>query len=229
MRKEKAQPLQLKYLMSAIETIKLLIVDDHTIVRKGLVELVESDEMIKVTAEAGSAAQALRCMLEQDFDVVVMDISMPGRSGLEALKDIRENYPGVPVLILSMYPEEQYAFRVMKSGAAGYMTKESAPEELIMAIKMVCQGKKYISENIAQQLADRLDETTNVPAHELLSDREYEVMLSIAEGKSISKIAEDLSLSVKTVSTYRSRLLKKLDLKNNSELLHYTIKNKIID
>lgn len=215
--------------MEENKKIRLLIVDDHTIVRKGLKELVESDEMITVTAEAATAAEALRCLLNLDFDVVIMDISMPGRSGLEALKDIKKNYPRVPVLILSMYPEEQYAIRVMKSGAAGYMTKESAPEDLIEAIKSVVKGKKFISENIAQQMADHLDETAKALPHEILSDREYEVMLAIAKGRSVSEIAEDLALSAKTVSTYRYRLLKKLGLKNNLELIRYLINKKLVD
>ena len=207
--------------------IHILIADDHTIVRKGLKELVEYTKEIVVIAEAKNSAEVMNQMSAVQFDVVVLDINMPGRSGLETLKEIRKLYPNIPVLILSMYPEEQYAVRVIRSGAAGYLTKDSAPEELINAIKIVAGGKKYINIKIAEQLVKHFDQSIDKPAHEVLSDREYEIMLKIASGMTITEIANDLSLSVKTISTYKSRLMQKIDLKNTNELVQYVLNNKL--
>ena len=207
--------------------INILIADDHTIVRKGLIELVEDSKSIQVSAEAKNSAEVMQLLVSQSFDLVVLDISMPGRSGLEALKDIKKMYPKIPVLILSMYPEEQYAVRVIKAGASGYLNKDSAPEELIKAIKTIAKGRKYISMAIAEQLADHFDQSFEKPLHEQLSDREYEVMLKISNGVSLTTIANELSLSVKTISTYKCRIQKKLNLKTSNEITHYVISNNL--
>ncbi|HKL07928.1 MAG TPA: response regulator transcription factor [Bacteroidales bacterium] len=207
--------------------IKILIADDHTIVRKGIIQLIEGAQDIKVTAEAKNAAEVLHLITRQDFDVIVLDISMPGRSGLEVLKELKSIKPEIPILILSMFPEEQYAIRVMRSGASGYLTKESAPEELIKALRTIAGGKKYIHPSLAEQLADHFDQSVDKPLTEKLSDREYETMIKIATGKSLTKIAEELSISVKTVSTYRRRILNKLNLNSNVEITQLVIKNNL--
>jgi DNA-binding NarL/FixJ family response regulator len=168
-------------------------------------------------------------MGKDDFDLIVLDIAMPGRGGLDVLKEIKNKKPRLPVLILSMYPEDQYAVRVLKAGASGYMTKESAPHELINAIKQISKGKKYVSPSLAEKLALDLEITTGRPSHESLSDREYQVMCMIASGKTLKEIAEKLSLSIKTISTYRSRILEKMNMKSNAELTHHAIKNRLVD
>jgi two-component system invasion response regulator UvrY len=166
---------------------------------------------------------------KNDLDLVVLDIAMPGRGGLDVLKEIKSQRPELPVLILSMYPEEQYAVRVLKSGASGYLTKESAPIELVKAIRQISQGKKYISPSLAEKLVVDLEVSPDRPPHETLSDREYQVMCMIALGKTLKEIADELSLSIKTISTYRSRILEKMNMKTNAELTHYTIKNRLVD
>jgi DNA-binding NarL/FixJ family response regulator len=209
--------------------IHVLIVDDHTIVRKGLKQLLEDTTDIRVSGEAEHAADMLRQVKLQPFDVVVLDISLPGRSGVEALKQLKNLRPALPVLILSMYPEDQYALRVIKSGAAGYLTKESAPQELENAIRKVAAGKRYISSKVAETLADHVHEASNTPAYKSLSDREFEVLRRIASGETLTEISANLSLSVKTISTYRTRILNKLNLTNNSELIRYAIQNQLVD
>lgn len=209
--------------------IKVLIADDHAVVREGLKQIISQRPDMKVTAEAGSSHEVLALIDKNNFDVVVLDIAMPGRGGLDILKEIRQKRPGLPVLILSVYPEEQYAVRVLKAGASGYITKESAPNELINAINMVFKGKKYISPSLAEKLALDLELRTDRPLHELLSDREFQVMCMIASGKTLKEIAEQLSLSIKTISTYRSRILEKMNMKSNAELTHYAIKNHLVD
>ncbi|MFP4449072.1 MAG: response regulator [Bacteroidales bacterium] len=208
--------------------IKILLVDDHVIVRKGIKQLLEETTDIQVESEAGTAEEMFKKIRNEHFDIVILDISLPGRSGLDALKQLRKSLPELPVLILSMYPENQYALRVMKSGAAGYLTKESVPEELIKAIKKINRGKKYISANLAEELANFLNGDSRKLPHQKLSDREYEVLLKIAEGKSLTEISKILSLSVKTISTYRSRILKKLNKKTNSDLVRYVMENKLM-
>ncbi|MFP4042549.1 MAG: response regulator [Bacteroidia bacterium] len=208
--------------------IKILLVDDHVIVRKGIKQLLEETTDIQVESEAGTAEEMFKKINNKHFDIVILDISLPGRSGLDALKQLRKSLPELPVLILSMYPENQYALRVMKSGAAGYLTKESVPEELIKAIKKINRGKKYISANLAEELANFLNGDSRKLPHQKLSDREYEVLLKIAEGKSLTEISKILSLSVKTISTYRSRILKKLNKKTNSDLVRYVMENKLM-
>lgn len=208
--------------------LKILIADDHAIVREGLKQVLADTSDMVVSDEAADAEEALRKALGSDFDVVVLDISMPGRGGIDVLKQIKSQKPKLPVLVLSMYPEEQYALRVLKAGAAGYLTKESAPDELIDAIRKVSKGMKYVSSSVAEEIAFALDSEAERPIQEKLSDREFQVMCMIASGKTTKEIADELSLSVKTVNTYRSRVLEKMRMKSNAELTHYAIKNKLV-
>jgi two-component system invasion response regulator UvrY len=208
--------------------IKILIADDHAIIRRGLSHIVACESDMDVVGEAENAQQTLDFLLQQPCDVVVLDINMPGRSGLDVLKEIKHQRPRLPVLILSVHPEEQYGVRVLKAGAAGYLTKESAPEQLVQAIRRVFRGGKYVSESLAETLVFELTSEGGRLPHSSLSDREYEVMLMIASGKTVGEIAGVLSLSVKTVSTYRARLLTKMNMKNNAELTHYVIQNRLL-
>lgn len=209
--------------------INILIADDHSIVREGLKQILAGIPDMIVTGEASNAQEVLDKVRKDSFNVVVLDIAMPGRSGLDILKEIKNEDPRLPVLILSMYPEEQYAIRVLRAGASGYMTKESAPDALMDAIRKVAQGKKYVSPSLAEKLALNLGIDNEKPLHETLSDREYEVMRMIASGRTVSEIADELSLSVKTISTYRTRILEKMNMKNNAELTHYAMQNRLID
>ena len=209
--------------------IKVLIADDHPIVRKGLKQILAETSDITVVNEASSGQEVLSKIWKNDYDVVLLDISMPGIGGLEALKQIKSQKPGLPVLILSIHSEDQYAVRAIKDGAAGYLTKESAPDELIAAIQKVSRGGRYITSSLAERLALAIEKNTERPLHELLSDREYQVMLMIASGKPVKQIAEELFLSVKTVSTYRSRTLEKMRMENNAQLTSYALKNRLLD
>jgi two-component system invasion response regulator UvrY len=209
--------------------IKILIADDHAVVREGLKMILSESPDLVVAAEASTGQEVLNMISKKELDLVVLDIAMPGRGGLDILKEIKSQKPKLPVLILSMYPEEQYAVRVLKAGASGYMTKESAPHELINAINQISKGKKYVSPSLAEKLALDLEISTDRPLHESLSDREYQVMCMIASGKTLKEIAEQLSLSIKTISTYRSRILEKMNMKSNAELTHYAIKNRLVD
>ncbi len=211
--------------------IRVLIADDHAIVRNGLKQILTDSGSMVVVAEAKNGIEAVQKVraLEGGLDVVVLDISMPGTSGIDALKMIRDVAPKLPVLILSMYPEEQYAVRLIKSGAAGYMTKETAPQELVDAIRKVAAGKKYISPSVAEMLAEEVGGGNASLLHASLSDREYQILLKLASGKTVSGIADEMALSVKTVSTYRSRLLGKMRMKNNAELTHYVISHQLAE
>lgn len=207
----------------------ILIADDHMIVREGLKQvLVDTPDMV-VTDEAKNGEEALSKALGSDFDVVVLDIALPDKSGLEVLRQIRDRKPKLPVLILSMYPEDQFALRVLKAGASGYLNKESAPEELINALRKASNGGKYISDTLLEEIADTLDFTTERPAQEILSDREFQVLCLIASGKSVKEIAGKLEINIKTVSTYRLRILEKMRMKNNSELTYYAVKNQLVN
>ncbi|MBI4825626.1 MAG: response regulator transcription factor [Nitrospirae bacterium] len=208
--------------------IKILIVDDHAIVREGLKQILSETSDIVVTGEANNGQEALEKVWHNKYDVVLLDISMPGRNGLEILKQIKHDNPALQVLILSVSPEEQYAVRALKAGASGYLTKESTPNELIAAIRKVSSGKKYVSSSLAERLACHLEAKSEDSLHESLSDREYEVMCMIASGKAVKEIAESLCLSVKTISTYRSRILEKMEMKNNAQLTHYAISNRLV-
>jgi len=208
--------------------IKILIADDHPIVRKGLKQILAETPNIVVAGEANNGAEVLQKVLKDEYDMVLLDISMPGRDGIETLKELKSLKPNLPVLILSIHPEDQYAVRVLRAGAYGYLTKESAPEELISAIRTVSLGRKYISPSVAEKLVCDLDINAKKQPHEKLSDREYQVMHMIASGKTVKEISEDLSLSVKTISTYRARILEKMKMKNIAELIRYAIKSGLV-
>lgn len=208
--------------------IRILIADDHAIVRSGLKQIVASAPDLEVAGEATTSQEVINLAQKQTWDVIVLDINMPGRGGIETLKELKRDYPKLPILVLSMYPEDQYAVRAIKAGAAGYLTKESAPEELLTAIRKVLRGGKYISASVAEHLAFALDTDTSRPLHELLSDREYQIFCLIASGKTVSEIAEELAISVKTVSTHRTRTLEKMQMKTNAELTHYAIRNQLV-
>jgi len=209
--------------------IKVLIVDDHTIVREGLRQILEETSDIDVTGEASSAQEVIDKVWNNSYDIVLLDISLPGRSGLDVLKQLKSIKPDLPILILSMHPEEQYAVRSLRAKASGYLTKESASAELIDAIRKVAHGRKYITSSLAEKLAFELEDNSSYPSHENLSDREFQVMCMIASGKRVKEIATALSLSVKTISTYRARILKKMNMRNNSQLIHYAIKSGLVD
>jgi DNA-binding NarL/FixJ family response regulator len=206
-----------------------MIVDDHEIVRKGLMKvLAEALQPIKVD-EAGNGQEAVSKILKSEYDLIVLDLKMPGKSGLDVLKEIKQHRPKLPVLILSMHPEEQFAVRAIRAGASGYLTKECAGDELVVAVRKALKGEKYISGSLAQILANDLDSDSEKPLHEILSDREYQVMILIASGKTVGTIAEELRLSVKTISSYRTNILLKTKMKNNAELTHYALKKNLVD
>ncbi|MDP1634484.1 MAG: response regulator transcription factor [Gallionellaceae bacterium] len=209
--------------------IKVLIADDHALIRKGLKQLLDDTDDLRVTGEAENGMQAVRMVDETSYDVVLLDISMPDRHGIEVLKQLKTNHPQLPVLMLSMHAEEQYALRSMKSGAAGYLNKQSAPLQLVTAIRQVASGRKYISTELAEQLANGLSEGYQELLHQTLSNREYQTLCLMASGKKLSEMADIMSLSPKTVSVYRSRLLEKMKLKNNAEAIHYAISNHLIE
>ncbi len=214
--------------MKAPPTLKVLIADDHAIVRHGLKQILADTGDIVVAGDAGSGAEAIKLARAEAFDVMLLDISMPDRNGIEVLKQVRQEFPKLAVLMLSMHREDQYAIRSLKAGASGYLNKQSAPDELVTAIRTVAQGRKYISPALAQQLANQVGDDREVPPHETLSDREYQTLMMIASGKTVSEIAAELVLSVKTISMYRSRLLQKMKLRHNAELTHYAIKNDLV-
>ena len=209
--------------------IKIIIADDHAIVREGLKQIIAETSDMMVADEASTGHEVLDKVRDNEYDVVVLDISMPGADGLDILKQLKRERPKLSVLVLSMHPEEQYAVRVLKAGAAGYLTKESAPDELIMAIRRVARGGKYVSPTLAEKMAFDLAHDKVKSPHETLSDREYQVMCLIAAGKRAKEIAEELCLSIKTISTYRSRILEKMEMKNNAELTHYAIKEGLVE
>jgi two-component system invasion response regulator UvrY len=208
--------------------MKILLADDHAVVRHGLKQILTDAFKRATYGEARNAQEALDLIWKQDWDVVVLDITMPGRSGLDVLREIKKFKPKLPVLVLSMHPENQFAVRVLKSGASGYMTKESAPGELVGAVKKVLAGGRYVSNSLAENLAASLSANQRAP-QEKLSDREFQVLRLIASGKMITEIARELSLSAKTISTYRSRILEKMGMKNNAELMHYAIQHRLVE
>jgi DNA-binding NarL/FixJ family response regulator len=207
--------------------IRILIADDHAIIRHGLKQIIEEGGEMRVVAEADCGIDALRKIREIECDVVLLDISMPDMSGIDVLKQIHAEMPQLPILILSIYSEDQYAMRLIKAGAAGYMTKESAPSEVVNALLRVAGGKKYISPAVAEILANGLGTAEEKLPHQILSDREYQIFLLLASARTVSEIANTLSLSVKTVSTYRSRVLEKMHLSNNAELMRYAIDHQL--
>ena len=215
--------------MPVNETIKILIADDHAIVREGLKQILAESGGIVVSGDAENGNDAIKLARTIEADVLLLDISMPDKSGIEVLKQIKKETPKLAVLVLSMHREDQYAIRSLKAGASGYLNKQSAPAELVDAIRQVASGRKYISPALAQELANQIGDDRNVPPHETLSDREYQTLVMIASGKTVSDIALELSLSVKTISMYRTRLLQKMKLRHNAELTHYAIKNNLVD
>lgn len=215
--------------MSTKDTIKVLIADDHAIVREGLKQILAETKDISVAGEAENGLDAIKLVRQGKGSVLLLDISMPDRNGIEVLKQVRKEFPGIAVLILTMHREDQYAIRSLKAGAAGYLNKQSAPAELVNAIRQVAAGRKYVSPTLAQELANQINEERDIPPHETLSDREFQTLTMIASGKTVSDIARELVLSVKTISMYRSRLLQKMKLRHNAELTHYAIKNRLVD
>ena len=209
--------------------MRILIVDDHAVVRRGLKETLGEAFPRATFAEAKSAEETLVHARRQDWDVVILDISMPGKSGLDILDDLHRLRPKLPVLLLSIHPEEQYARRALKSGAAGYLTKDSVPEELKEAVRRVLGGGRYVSAALAEKLAFDLRRGADTPIHELLSGREFQVLRMIASGSTVKQIADEISLSVKTVSTYRARILEKMGMKTNADLIRYAIQTRLVD
>ena len=209
--------------------IQVLIADDHAILRRGLAQIIAEAGDMQVCAEAENGAQAIKLARQHPIDVVLLDITMPDRNGLDTLKQLKKEKPKLAVLMLSMHPEELYALRAIKSGASGYLNKQSAPALLVAAIRQVASGRRYISPAVAEALAGTIADNSDRPAHASLSDREYETMRLIASGKTLTQIAAEMHLSAKTVSVYRARLLEKMRLKNNAELTHYALKNQLVD
>jgi DNA-binding NarL/FixJ family response regulator len=209
--------------------IRVLVADDHAVVRRGVVQILEEAPDMVVAGEASTGRQVLQAVQTHDYDVVLLDIAMPDGGGLEVLRQLQTLKPDLRVLILSMYPERQYARRALKAGAAGYLTKESVPDELIAALRRVAEGGKYVSQSLAETLARELVGEVEREPHEMLSDREYQVMTLLAAGKTVTEIAADLSLSVKTVSTYRARILEKLNLKNTAEIIRYALERGLVE
>ena len=206
----------------------ILIVDDHPIVREGFVSLVSRAKGFRVTGEAANADEALNLIRTQRFDIVLLDISLPGRSGVDLLKQLHAEFPELRVLMLSVYPEKQFALRCLKAGAQGYLAKESTGGELITAIRTVEQGKRYVTHTLAQQLADVVNLDTTNPLHDSLSDREFEILCMLGQGKSVAQVASILSLSVPTVHTYRARILAKMNLESNADLIFYVLEHHLV-
>jgi two-component system invasion response regulator UvrY len=209
--------------------IRILIADDHAILRRGLKEILMRELDAVTWGEAENGEQVIEQIQSRDWDLLILDITMPGRGGLDVLKNLKALRPRLPVLVLSMHPEDQYGKRVLKAGASGYMNKESAPEELMKAVRKLLEGGRYVSPALAETLASDLSQDTGRPAHETLSDREFEVLRKIASGKTVGQIAEQLHLSVTTVSTYRARILEKMNMSTTAELMHYALRNHLVD
>jgi len=208
--------------------IRVLIADDHAVVRQGLKQILAGHEDITVVGEAGTTPQAYELLQKCPADVLLLDIAMPGRSGLELMRDAKKENPGLAVLVLSGYPEEQLAIRSLRAGASGYLNKEVAPDVLVTAVRTVASGRRYVTPAVAELMADSLDDKTAKALHESLSEREYRVLQLIGSGKTVSEIAVDLALSVKTVSTYRARILEKMKMNNNAELTRYAIEQRLV-
>ena len=208
---------------------KILVVDDHAVVRQGVKQILNEQFQGGVIGEAQNAEEMIDRIRKFTWDIVVLDVGMPGKSGLDALKDLKQVCPKLPVLVLSAYPEDQLARRMLKAGAAGYLTKDSAPNDLVQALRKILGGGKFVSASMAELLVANLNEQDERPLHELLSDREYQVMCLIAVGKSLKEIADDLCVGISTINTYRARILEKMQLKNNTELTHYAIENRLVN
>ena len=209
--------------------IRVLIADDHAIVRAGLRQFLSDQSDMSVAGEAATGAETVSMVRAEPYDVVLLDISMPNRNGIDTLKQLKREFPKQPVLILSMHPEEQYALRALKAGASGYLTKQSATDQQVTAIRQVARGKKYVSPGVAQQLVEAIADDTEKLPHERITDREYQVLVLIAKGKPLTQIADELNLGVATVSTYRARLLEKMGLKSTAELIHYGLRHGLVE
>lgn len=209
--------------------IDVLIVDDHELIREGLKKTIRRQEDMHVVGEARDYSEMLQCLQQQSADAIVLDITMPGKNGLDILKELKIRYPGIRTIVLSMHPEDRFAVRALKAGAAGYLTKEAAATELISAIRKIVTGGKYISSTLAEKLADEIVNDNGGAPHETLSDREYEVACLIASGKSTGEIAQILSLSVNTITTYRARIMEKMSMESNAELIRYALEHRLID
>jgi len=208
--------------------IRVLVVDDHAILRRGLRALISDAFAAAEFGEASNAEQALEQLRLKTWDIALLDVTLPGKSGLDLLKELKDGWPRLPVLVLSVHSEDQFALRALKAGAEGYMTKESVPEELVEATRRILAGGRYVSPTLAEKLASGVRKDSTKTPHETLSDREHEVMCYIASGKTVTEIARELSLSVKTISTYRTRILEKLDLRNSAEITRYAIQNGLV-
>lgn len=208
--------------------IRVVIADDHAVVRAGVKQILADASGVSVVGEASSGNEALELVRKTPCDVLILDISMPGRGGMETLKQLRSESSDLPVLFLTMHAEEQYAVRAIKAGAAGYMTKDSIADDLVNAVRKVSAGKKYITASVAERLAEEIGMDAEKTPHERLSDREYQIFIMIASGKTVSEIGKELSLSVKTISTYRARILEKTGLRNNAEITHYAFQEKLV-
>lgn len=207
--------------------IRILITDDHAIVRQGLARILEKNQGMKIVAECENGIDALNWLRNNDCDIALIDISMPGMNGIDLLKQLREEKPKLPVLVISIYSEDQYAIRLIKAGAAGYLAKGCAPAIVVEAVNQIASGKKYISPAVAEMLANEFGADMGKLPHEILSDREYQIFLMLASAKTVSEIADTLALSAKTISTYRGRILEKMHLRNNAELMHYAIEKQL--
>lgn len=207
----------------------ILVVDDHAVVRQGVRQILSEQFRDATIGEAASAQEMMEQLRLHNWDVVVLDVGMPGKSGLDALKEVKQASPKLPVLVLSAYPEDQLARRMLKAGAAGYLNKDSAPNELVRALRKILGGGKFVSAAVAELLASNLDDHFEKPLHEQLSDREYQVMCLIAVGRSLKEIADDLCVGISTINTYRARILEKMQMRNNTELTHYAIENRLVN
>ncbi|HET6430449.1 MAG TPA: response regulator transcription factor [Phycisphaerae bacterium] len=214
--------------MAQQDALRILIADDHAVVRRGLIEILTEAFPGIECGEAGNAPEVMHALRDGRWDILMLDITMPGRSGVEILKDVRGTHPAMPVLVLSVHPEDQYAMRVLKAGAWGYLTKDAAPQELVQAVRRVMSGGKYVSDSLADRLVRGVRGGLDMPLHANLSDREDEIMRMIASGLTVSDIAEQLSLSVKTISTYRARVLVKMGMRTNADLTRYAIENQLV-
>jgi two-component system invasion response regulator UvrY len=208
--------------------IRVIIADDHAVVRAGVKQILGDSPDIVVVAEASNSNEAVDKARSTPCDVLLLDISMPGQGGIETLKQLKAEMPHLPILVLTMHPEDQYAVRTIKAGAAGYLTKQSVPEELVNAVRCVVGGRRFITPSVAEKLVDEVKHDSDQPLHASLSDREHQIFLMIAQGKTVSRIADELCLSVKTISTYRARILEKMDMKTNSELTHYAFQQQLV-
>lgn len=211
------------------EKIRVLIADDHAIVRQGFKQIFSETEDLVVAGEADDGAEALQLARQKEWDVFLLDVTMPNRNGIDTLKQLKKEFPRLPVLILSMHPEEQYAVRAIKAGASGYLTKQSAPEQLVTAIRQVARGKKYVSPTVAEQLVNAISTDSEKPLHELLTDREFQVFKLIAAGKPLTAIADELNLAVATISTFRTRIVDKTGLRSNAEMIRYGLEHGLVE